>query len=53
MRFKLRFLKRLEVKLAHLVCLLLPKTRQNRTDGKKRNLESFFFFIILTQSLFY
>ena len=29
MRFKLRFLKRLEVKLAHLVCLLLSKTRQN------------------------
>ena len=53
MRFKLRFLKRLEVKLVHLVCLLLSNTRQNRTDGKKRNLESFFFFIILTQSLFY
>ena len=36
-RFKLRFFKRLEVKLAHLVCLLLSKTRQNKTDGKKRN----------------
>ena len=43
MRFKLRFLKWLEVKLAHLVCLLLSKTRQNRTDGKKRKWESFLF----------
>ena len=50
-RFKRRFLKRLEVKLAHLVFLLLSKTLQNRTDGKKRKWESFLFHYSHTKIL--
>ena len=50
-RFKLRFLRRLEVKLAHLVCLLLKLAKTERTV--KSGIEKVFFFSLFSHSHYF